>query len=144
LGEHAFRRSGRREFSRPLAALLSRSEEIMPVYDYLCTQCGPFTEMRPMAEADRSHECPVCGEDAPRAYLTAPYLAAMSQERRLAHATNERSASAPLKLSGAKAHAAGCSCCSSKPLRLKEQRRTGTKGREVKGFPARRPWMISH
>ena len=24
----------------------------MPVYDYLCDRCGPFTEMKPMAEAD--------------------------------------------------------------------------------------------
>ena len=24
----------------------------MPVYDYLCDRCGPFTEMKPMAEAE--------------------------------------------------------------------------------------------
>ena len=116
----------------------------MPVYDYQCTRCGPFTDMRPMAEADRSHECPRCGENAPRAYLTAPYLAAMSRERRLAHATNEQSASAPRTLSGSKAHGAGCSCCAAKPLRPSAQRRTGKKGAETKGFPTRRPWMLSH
>ena len=116
----------------------------MPVYDYECTRCGPFTEMRPMAEADRSHECPQCGEDAPRTYLTAPYLAAMSRERRLAHATNEQSASAPRTLSGSKAHGAGCGCCAARPLRPSGQRRTGRKGPKTKGFPTRRPWMLSH
>jgi hypothetical protein len=24
----------------------------MPVYDYLCAKCGPFTDMRPMVESD--------------------------------------------------------------------------------------------
>ena len=67
----------------------------MPVYDYLCERCGPFTEMRPMAECDVPQRCPRCGRAAPRAFLTAPYFAAMSAERRSAHATNERSAHAP-------------------------------------------------
>src|SRR5271157_6606695 len=83
--------SGGKRSGRSLAPPKS-GEETMPVYDYQCTRCGPFTDMRPMAEADRSHQCPTCGADAPRAYLTAPYLAAMSRERRLAHAANERSA----------------------------------------------------
>jgi putative FmdB family regulatory protein len=111
----------------------------MPVYDYLCDRCGPFTDMRPMADCDRPNDCPQCGNKAPRAFLTAPYLAAMSAERRLAHATNERSASAPLaSSSGKSSHGAGCSCCGGKPLRP-SKRRDG-----AKSFPARRPWMISH
>ena len=116
----------------------------MPVYDYLCTRCGPFTEMRPMAESDRPHECPECGKDAPRAFLTAPYFATMSSERRLAHATNERSASAPLTLSGRNAHGGGCSCCSGKSLRYDKGARAGSGRGAAKGFPAKRPWMISH
>ena len=47
----------------------------MPVYDYLCGRCGPFTEMKPMAEADLPHKCPTCRRKAPRAFLTAPYFA---------------------------------------------------------------------
>jgi putative FmdB family regulatory protein len=116
----------------------------MPVYDYLCTRCGPFTEMRPMAESDRPHECPECGKDAPRAFLTAPYFSTMSSERRLAHATNERSASAPQTLSGLKAHGGGCSCCSEKSLRYDKGARTGSNRGAAKGFPTKRPWMISH
>ena len=85
----------------------------MPVYDYLCSDCGPFTEMRPMSECDAPLRCPSCSRLAPRAFLTAPNLATMSGERRLAHATNERSAHAPQNLAGFKAkHGAGCSCCS--------------------------------
>jgi putative FmdB family regulatory protein len=113
----------------------------MPVYDYLCAECGAFTDMRPMADADLPHECPACGKDAPRAFLTAPYLAGMSTERRLAHATNERSASSPQVSSRVnRIHGSGCSCCSGKPLRAGKS----TTGTRTKGFPARRPWMLSH
>jgi putative FmdB family regulatory protein len=114
----------------------------MPVYDYLCARCGPFTDMRPMAESELPHECPACGKDAPRAFLTAPYLAAMSTERRVAHATNERSASAPQTLSGMKrTHGSGCGCCSGKSLRYDK---SGSGRTGAKGFPTRRPWMLSH
>ncbi len=117
----------------------------MPVYDYLCDRCGPFTDMRPMSESALLHECPECGKGAPRAYLTAPYYAAMSTERRLAHATNERSASSPQVLSASKgSHGSGCGCCSGKSLRYKKSTRGSASPSGAKSFPARRPWMISH
>ena len=112
----------------------------MPVYDYLCPRCGPFTRMRPMADCDLPHECPRCACEAPRAFLTAPYCATLSAERRLAHATNERSASAPRLLSATQgAHGAGCGCCTGKSSRKTKRGRNG-----AKSFPASRPWMISH
>jgi putative FmdB family regulatory protein len=112
----------------------------MPVYDYLCEQCGPFTDMRPMAECDEPKDCPRCGGEAPRAFLTAPYFAAMSSERRSAHATNERSAHAPATLSQMKSsHGAGCSCCTGKSMRRTKRGKNG-----AKSFPGSRPWMISH
>ena len=113
----------------------------MPVYDYQCEACGSFSEMRPMAECEQPSECPQCGHDAPRVYLTAPYYAGMSSERRLAHATNERSAHAPSTLSALKnKHGAGCACCSGK--KMSRTTRRGKNG--SKSFPASRPWMISH
>ncbi|HTV30669.1 MAG TPA: zinc ribbon domain-containing protein [Xanthobacteraceae bacterium] len=117
----------------------------MPVYDYLCEQCGPFTRMRSMAESDLAHECPTCGKHAPRAFLTAPYFAAMSAERRLAYATNERSGSAPSVLSTLKqAHGAGCRCCSGKMLGPDKHLPGRSSRATTKSFPTRRPWMISH
>ena len=115
----------------------------MPVYDYECPRCGPFTVMRPMAEYDRAAECPGCERESPRAFLTAPYFASMSAERRLALATNERSAHAPRLLSAAdRRHGAGCGCCAQKPLRAGKSGKSGKNA--AKGFPARRPWMLSH
>jgi putative FmdB family regulatory protein len=112
----------------------------MPVYDYLCSDCGPFTDLRPMSECDAPLQCPGCSVLAPRAFLTAPYFSCMSTERRLAHATNERSAHAPQRLADMKAkHGAGCSCCGGLSSRKVKRGKGG-----AKSFPSSRPWMISH
>lgn len=112
----------------------------MPVYEYLCDDCGPFTNMRPMAECDEPDDCPACGTRAPRVILTAPHFSCMPASARKAHATNERSAHAPKTLGEYKAsHGPGCGCCSGKSSRLMTKSRSG-----AKGFPTARPWMISH
>jgi hypothetical protein len=64
----------------------------------------------------------------------------MPAGRRLAHATNERSAHAPATLSRMEAsHGAGCGCCSGQSLRAGKRGKSG-----AKSFPGSRPWMISH
>ena len=119
----------------------------MPLYDYHCDRCGPFTESRPMAEHRSMAHCPFCDDESPRV-ITAPSLATSSAENRYAHGVNERAAHAP-KTSAevhetarqAKTHGAGCSCCSGG---------AGKKSTAVKTadgsvrFPSKRPWMISH
>jgi putative FmdB family regulatory protein len=112
----------------------------MPVYDYLCEDCGPFTDIRAMAECELPHGCPHCGGAAPRAYLTAPNFSGLSAARRSAYATNERSANTPKTLSSQKgSHGAGCACCSGKSSRMTRRGKDGSKS-----FPTSRPWMISH
>lgn len=106
----------------------------MPLYDYECERCGPFTALRPMAEYEAPLDCPDCGESAPRVMLTAPRLGAMDRLQLAAHATNERSAHAPRR-SSSSGHAPGCGCCSG---------RSAASDKKVKGFSGRRPWMISH
>ncbi|QDM17855.1 zinc ribbon domain-containing protein [Tardiphaga sp. vice352] len=95
----------------------------MPVYEYLCNDCGPFTEMRPMAECEEPHDCPQCAAEAPRVMLMAPAFFCMPADKRKAHATNERSRHAPKSSAEYKAaHGAGCGCCSGKkPSRLVKQ-----------------------
>ena len=70
----------------------------MPVYEYLCNDCGPFTDMRPMAECDDPQDCPHCENESPRVILTAPNFFCMPSDKRKAHAINERSAHAPKTL----------------------------------------------
>jgi putative FmdB family regulatory protein len=89
----------------------------MPVYDYLCDRCGPFTEMKPMAEADLRQKCPTCRRKAPRAFLTAPYCA--TSGRGPIRVTGELGAlGKPLSA----AHRSGCNCCSGSALRYNKRR----------------------
>jgi putative FmdB family regulatory protein len=109
----------------------------MPTYEYLCHRCGPFENDRPMDESGEPGTCPACGQAAPRAFLSAPRLARMSAELRLAHATNERSVHEPRAAKrGGPRHEPNCGCRGA----------GGTKATRAaaKGFPGRRPWMISH
>ncbi len=57
----------------------------MPVYEYLCNDCGPFTDMRPMAECDDPQDCPRCETESPRVILTAPAFFCMPSDKRKAH-----------------------------------------------------------
>jgi putative FmdB family regulatory protein len=106
----------------------------MPVYEYLCAECGPFIAIRPMAEFREPETCEECGKAAPRALLTAPAMSGMDSGRRRAKAVNERSANAPTR---AKRHPASCGCCSGAGLR-----KPGAQ--TAKSFPGKRPWMIGH
>jgi putative FmdB family regulatory protein len=107
----------------------------MPLYDYLCTDCGPFTEMMPMAAYDVPHECPSCGTDAPRAILTMPNFNGMDGSKRNAHVVNERSAHAPQTSALSGKHPPGCGCC-----KTTSRSNPGA----MKSFAGTRPWMISH
>uniref|UniRef100_UPI0019810142 FmdB family zinc ribbon protein n=1 Tax=Burkholderia sp. Ac-20379 TaxID=2703900 RepID=UPI0019810142 len=85
----------------------------MPIYDFHCEACGPFVAMRAIAERDRPAPCPACGTIGARR-LTAPALALLAGERRVAHATNERAAHPPAQSGqrGGRRHRPGCGRCS--------------------------------
>jgi putative FmdB family regulatory protein len=72
----------------------------MPFYDYACSDCGRFTESRPIAAFADPCPCPECGKQAPRT-LTAPALGAGTTAPAEAGA-----AASPFRR-----HAGGCGCC---------------------------------
>lgn len=108
----------------------------MPVYDYACPSCGPFTAFAPMVDYAKAVACEACGVAAPRAILNAPALASMDAGVRGGMATNERSRHQPRRSSGA--HPSGCGCCSP------SKRTSPVVGGAARSFAGRRPWMISH
>src|ERR1700739_2481401 len=113
----------------------------MPVYEYLCADCGPFTDMRPMSECDDPQDCPRCETSSPRVVLTAPNFFCMPADRNKAIAIYARSAHAPQALYRYKATPGpACGCCANtkKPARPMTKTKSG-----AKGFPTARPWMIS-
>ncbi len=93
----------------------------MPLYDYDCEECGPFTEFRSMSRSADPMPCPTCGTAAERT-LTAPFIADMNPNSRIAHQRNEKSAHEPKVVSG------------------KPQGHSHGRGRRQ----ARRPWVIGH
>jgi putative FmdB family regulatory protein len=120
----------------------------MPVYEYLCKNCGPFIRTRAMAEYELPSDCPQCGARAPRVLLTAPQCLDMSPQSRRAHAANERSADAPavrssLQAAHKAAHGAGCGCCATSNSKLRHKSAASHKS-AARSFPSRRPWMLSH
>jgi putative FmdB family regulatory protein len=111
----------------------------MPLYDYLCDDCGDFRALRSISERDGPIDCPDCGEQAQR-LLTAPQLNLMASANRTAHARNEKSAHEPAvvqRVSGAERHAPagkhvhGPNCGHSH-------------GKKQKAHAPHRPWMIGH
>ncbi len=93
----------------------------MPLYDYECDACGPFTGWASMSRSSEPMACSNCGKAAPR-ILTAPFIADMDPNNRTAHQRNEKSAHEPRVVSGKPpGHAHGGAHQS-----------------------ARRPWMIGH
>lgn len=70
----------------------------MPLYDYLCKDCGPFRDWQSMSAAEGPIDCPTCGDPAPRA-ITAPFIANMNPHNRIAHQRNEKSADEPQVMS---------------------------------------------
>jgi putative FmdB family regulatory protein len=114
----------------------------MAVYEYLCTDCGAFSAVRPMRDSSLPQPCPLCATLSPRAWITPPVFSGMSSARRHAYQTNERASHEPRVASqtdSAKAHQPGCSCCSGK---VSSTTRVAANGN--KSFPGKRPWMISH
>lgn len=105
----------------------------MPTYDYQCKSCGPFEVMRRIADRNKAAACPQCGSSTDRILISAPSLADMSSEIRIAMATNEKASHEPTSSSSIR-HPKGCGCC-------KTAANTST---APKSFANRRPWMISH
>ena len=66
----------------------------MPLYEYVCDDCGPFTEIERMVRASEPKACPSC-EQLSRRGISAPFLANMDPNNRVAHQRNEKSAHEP-------------------------------------------------
>jgi putative FmdB family regulatory protein len=66
----------------------------MPLYDYECGSCGPFRGWRSMSRSDQNAKCPACGKPSQR-LVAMPFLTCISQNARIAHERNEKSADQP-------------------------------------------------
>ncbi len=104
----------------------------MPIYEYVCVACGPFSQLRKIAEYEQPALCPHCQQQAPRV-ISAPRLAVMDAGNRTAWERNERSAHEP-RLSQPHRHHPGCGHDHGKIEKQPVKREVG-RGR---------PWMLGH
>lgn len=119
----------------------------MPTYDYACPDCGGFDAFRSLSQRNDPASCPDCGSASPRVFVSAPRLACLSSDTRIAMDRNEAARHVPMssKDPGAYArlrHPSGCGCCSGASGKLSKATHTAPNGN--KSFPSKRPWMISH
>lgn len=118
----------------------------MPIYDYLCTRCGPFEERRPMSESGLSVLCASCHTLAPR-LPAAPRLNLMAANNRYAHTRNEKSAHEPdvvhrMIAPDGHAHAAGAEHQHHAHSHSHSHGQAHGHGRAAS--PSPRPWMLGH
>ena len=106
----------------------------MPIYDYLCPDCGPFELRRAMSESKAPAACGICHALAPR-LPAAPRLNLMSNNNRIAETRNEKSAHEPdvvHRMAAHGAHAHG------------KNRRHSAHAHAHAQRPSPRPWMLGH
>lgn len=108
----------------------------MPVYEFECRDCGPFTELRRLDRSSLPANCPACGELSPKVFSVIN-LRAMRPENRTAHERNERSAHAP-HVCGS-----GCSHGHAKP-KPRAKKPSDKPALQYSTKPNSRPWMLGH
>lgn len=84
----------------------------MPLYDFVCGDCGPFRAWMIMAASESAAECPDCGHGCARV-VSAPQISTLNGTLRSALARSERSIDEPKLVN--KKHLAGCGCSICKP-----------------------------
>jgi putative FmdB family regulatory protein len=108
----------------------------MPLYEFNCAECGPFTELRRVSECDMPAACPICSIPAPR-MISVPRLAIMEKGDRTAWERNEKSAHEPRPVKAghrhdhAHEHNGG-------------HQHKHSHSRNHKYIQAGRPWMLGH
>ena len=106
----------------------------MPMYEYFCIKCGPFSEIQSMARWAAPADCPACGHPSERT-ISAPQIANMDPHNRIAHQRNEKSADEPMMVTKKKHDHAACG--------HNNGHGHSHPGHTHKHGPSR-PWMIGH
>ncbi|MDX1572980.1 MAG: zinc ribbon domain-containing protein [Methylophaga sp.] len=118
----------------------------MPIYDYRCEQCGDFSALRKMSEAGESVACVECGNEAVRV-ISAPYLALMDRNTRVANERNEKSAHAPKQVRRSSCGCSGthtCKTSSTDSTKSAAQTKSNPNGLKMQTKKTARPWMLGH
>lgn len=106
----------------------------MILYDYICETCGSFSGWNQIDQSAQAVDCPNCNALSKR-IITAPFLADMDPNNRIAHQRNEKSAHEPEVvsiISGSKEH------------HHDSKTHRHAHGHQRHNHGPSRPWMIGH
>jgi putative FmdB family regulatory protein len=106
----------------------------MPLYEFNCEQCGPFTELRRVSECDMPAQCPECNLSALR-MISVPRLAIMEKNNRTAWERNEKSAHEPRQVKSGHRHNHSHEHKAKHNHQHQHSHKHGHSGR---------PWMLGH
>lgn len=122
----------------------------MPLYEFNCPTCGPFSSMRRMSESALPMACTECGKESIR-IISMPNFAVMAKERRSAYERNEKSAHEPKMQKRSACGCSGTHSCGSASLAAGsavERKGLAQKGQndvfQVQTKKTARPWMLGH
>jgi putative FmdB family regulatory protein len=106
----------------------------MPSYEHHCETHGNFTDLRSFDRSSEPADCPVCGAICERA-VSAPRLAILDKNTRVARERNERSAHEP------RVHVchSGCNHAHQNPTRKGQGKNPG-----LTAYTGPRPWVVEH
>lgn len=110
----------------------------MPIYEYRCEACGPFTALRRLSEFEQPAHCDGCGALSPR-IPSLPRLARMGHTVRVAHERNERSVHEP-----ARVRRSSCGCSGAHHCRSTQDKPQGGTPLQGQTRKTARPWMLGH
>ena len=112
------------------------SEDVMPLYDYDCSTCGPFRYWGSLATAAEPQACPACGRPSARTIASPHIRGGQAVTRYKAEAHNERSANEPKVVQ----HVGNMGHSHGKDGHKHHAHQHARK--QIKS--ARRPWMVGH
>lgn len=118
----------------------------MPLYEYHCKDCGPFTAIRKMSECANPVACAECGASSDRV-ISAPHFALLGKLQRQAHETNERSAHEPKSVRRSSCGCNGTHTCKPNNEQAKAAKKADqgqTNGYQMQTKKTARPWMLGH
>ncbi|MGH7069917.1 MAG: FmdB family zinc ribbon protein [Acetobacteraceae bacterium] len=87
----------------------------MPIYEYECPNCGPFTDFRPIADYALPAICPGCNGEASRVFLSAPGMIFRGAGRSV------RTAEDAQRPSAGASHGTGCRCGCGSGIKIRRE-----------------------
>ena len=120
----------------------------MPIYEYECGSCGPFSALRKMSESSSPMACGSCGNESSR-IISVPYYALLASAKKAAYERNEKSAHEPKSVRRSSCGCSGSHTCSKTDKTSASSPKSKQSASQETGFHMQtkrtaRPWMLGH